>query len=151
VAIAQTPDIVLSESLNRCVGLACPLNRARKAANFSGGMMRNLQEREVNYVMQFEDQSAAMRQMKELLRDQAKFRAKLDRVVRKIETSSQRTAKLAERNKTRKQPTSSKGKQAAETHAVEQNESEKVHGDKIHAFDHDGDHSPEEHHEEHAI
>ena len=52
--------------------------------------------------MQFEDQSAAMRQMKELLRDQAKFRAKLDRVVRKIETSSERTAKLADRNKTRK-------------------------------------------------
>lgn len=42
--------------------------------------------------------------MKELLRDQAKFRAKLDRVVRRIETSSQRTARLAERNKTRKQP-----------------------------------------------
>jgi hypothetical protein len=52
--------------------------------------------------MQFEDQNAAMRQMKELLRDQAKFRAKLDRVVRKIETSSERTAKLAERNKARK-------------------------------------------------
>jgi hypothetical protein len=53
--------------------------------------------------MQFEDQSAAMRQMKELLRDQAKFRAKLDRVVRKIETSSERTAKLAERNRLRSQ------------------------------------------------
>lgn len=51
--------------------------------------------------MQYEDQSGAMRQMKELLKDQAKFRAKLDRVVRKIETSSERTAKLAERNKTR--------------------------------------------------
>jgi hypothetical protein len=117
-------------------------------------MMRNLQRREVNYSMQFEDQSAAMRQMKELLRDQAKFRAKLDRVVRKIETSSERTAKLAERNKTRKQPTSAKAKQAAGAHAVEQNESEKVHGDKIHAFDQDGDHSNEEHHddqEHHAI
>ena len=114
--------------------------------------MRILQEREVNYVMQFEDQSAAMRQMKELLRDQAKFRAKLDRVVRKIETSSERTAKLAERNNTRKQPTSSKAKQAAGTHAVEQNESEKVHGDKLHAFDRDGDHSHEHHdHEHHAI
>jgi hypothetical protein len=53
--------------------------------------------------MQFEEQTAAMRQMKELLRDQAKFRAKLDRVVRKIETSSERTAKLAERNKARVQ------------------------------------------------
>jgi hypothetical protein len=52
--------------------------------------------------MQFEDQSAAIRQMKELLRDQSKFRAKLDRVVRKIETSSERTAKLAERNKARR-------------------------------------------------
>src|SRR5881392_2233968 len=88
-------------------------------------------------VMQFEDQSAAMRQMKELLRDQAKFRAKLDRVVRKIETSSQRTAKLAERNKTRKQPTSAKGKTGADQ-AAEKSESEKVHGDKIHAFDRDG-------------
>jgi hypothetical protein len=101
--------------------------------------------------MQFEDQSAAMRQMKELLRDQAKFRAKLDRVVRKIETSSERTAKLAERNKTRKQPTSAKTKKLQGEHmAVEQNESEKVHGDKIHAFDHNGDHSEEEHHG-HAI
>ena len=101
--------------------------------------------------MQFEDQSAAMRQMKELLRDQAKFRAKLDRVVRKIETSSERTAKLAERNKTRKQPTSAKNKkqqgEQGEHLAVEQNESEKVHGDKIHAFDHDGDHSHDEHHD----
>ena len=102
--------------------------------------------------MQFEDQSAAMRQMKELLRDQAKFRAKLDRVVRKIETSSQRTAKLAERNKTRKQPTSAKAKQPDGSQgAVEQSESEKVHGDKIHAFDHDGDpshgHDEHEHHE----
>ena len=97
--------------------------------------------------MQFEDQSAAMRQMKELLRDQAKFRAKLDRVVRKIETSSERTAKLAERNKTRKQPSSAKAKQQqAGHHAVEQSESEKVHGDKLHAFDHDGDHPHEEHH-----
>ena len=52
--------------------------------------------------MEFEEQSAALRQMKELLRDQAKFRAKLDRVVRKIETSSQRTARLAERNRARK-------------------------------------------------
>ena len=84
-----------------------------------------------------------MRQMKELLRDQAKFRAKLDRVVRKIETSSQRTAKLAERNKTRKQPTPGKPKQMA----IEQHGSEKVHGDKLHAFDHDGD-TREEHHEE---
>ena len=100
--------------------------------------------------MQFEDQSAAMRQMKELLRDQAKFRAKLDRVVRKIETSSQRTAKLAERNKTRKQPTPTKSKQGhGEPLAVEQHESEKVHGDKLHAFDHDGgaDGQPEDHHE----
>jgi hypothetical protein len=110
--------------------------------------------------MQFEDQSAAMRQMKELLRDQAKFRAKLDRVVRKIETSSQRTAKLAGRNKTRKQP-APKGKQALEGEmGVEQHESDKVHGDKIHAFDHDGEgdgahqhehheaHAAEEHHEE---
>ena len=95
--------------------------------------------------MQFEDQSAAMRQMKELLRDQAKFRAKLDRVVRKIETSSQRTAKLAERNKTRKQPASAKAKHG--THAVEQHESDKVHGDKLHAFDHE--HRPDGHHEEH--
>src|SRR5438105_2670329 len=98
--------------------------------------------------MQFEDQSAAMRQMKELLRDQAKFRAKLDRVVRKIETSSQRTAKLAERNKNRKQP-APKDKQAAGTHlAVEQEESEKVHGDKIHAFDHGADGTSHEHREE---
>ena len=85
-----------------------------------------------------------MRQMKELLRDQAKFRAKLDRVVRKIETSSQRTAKLAERNKTRKQP-AAKAKQFSETAiGVEQNESEKVHGDKIHAFEHE--HPEDEHH-----
>lgn len=40
--------------------------------------------------------------MKELLRDQAKFRERLERVVRKIETSSERTAKLAERRKGRK-------------------------------------------------
>lgn len=52
--------------------------------------------------MQFEEQSVAQRQMKELLRDQAKFRERLDRVVRKIETSSERTAKLAERRKSRK-------------------------------------------------
>jgi hypothetical protein len=120
-----------------------------KAANFSGGMMRNVQERELNCVMQFEDQSAAMRQMKELLRDQAKFRAKLDRVVRKIETSSQRTAKLAERNKTRKQPTPTKAKHGHGTQmAVEQHESDKVHGDKLHAFDRDGgqDGEHEEHH-----
>jgi hypothetical protein len=99
--------------------------------------------------MQFEDQSAAMRQMKELLKDQAKFRAKLDRVVRKIETSSQRTAKLAERNRNRK-PANPKGKQPADPHiAIEQQESEKIHGDKIHAFDHDGsDHETHEHHEE---
>ena len=90
-----------------------------------------------------------MRQMKELLKDQAKFRAKLDRVVRKIETSSERTAKLAERNKTRKQPTSAKTRQGTGTQmAVEQQESEKVHGDKIHAFDHEAGHEPEEHHEE---
>src|ERR1044072_7845314 len=96
--------------------------------------------------MQFEDQNAAMRQMKELLKDQAKFRAKLDRVVRKIETSSERTAKLAERNKTRKQP-AAKGKQPS-GHAVEQSESEKVHGDKIHAFDHEHDEDGHEHHED---
>lgn len=58
--------------------------------------------------MQFEEQTAAIRQMKELLRDQAKFRAKLDRVVRKIETSSERTAKLAERNKARTQKMNAK-------------------------------------------
>jgi hypothetical protein len=52
--------------------------------------------------MQFEEQSVAQRQMKELLRDQAKFRERLDRVVRKIETSSERTAKLSERRKARK-------------------------------------------------
>src|SRR5215213_3396952 len=101
--------------------------------------------------MQFEDQSAAMRQMKELLRDQAKFRAKLDRVVRKIETSSQRTAKLAERNKTRKQPTPNKGKTGQGLVAEEQHGSEKVHGDKIHAFDHERDGQGEQdgkHHEE---
>lgn len=40
--------------------------------------------------------------MKELLRDQAKFRERLERVVRKIETSSERTAKLSERRKGRK-------------------------------------------------
>jgi hypothetical protein len=86
--------------------------------------------------MQFEDQGAAMRQMKELLRDQAKFRAKLDRVVRKIETSSQRTAKLAERNKSRKHPTSAKTSKDGPNHAEEQSEGDKVHGDKLHAFDH---------------
>jgi hypothetical protein len=58
--------------------------------------------------MQFEEQTAAIRQMKELLRDQSKFRAKLDRVVRKIETSSERTAKLAERNKARAQKMNAK-------------------------------------------
>ena len=99
-----------------------------------------------------------MRQMKELLRDQAKFRAKLDRVVRKIETSSQRTAKLAERNKARKQPVSGKAKDAVTHEAVEQSESDKVHGDKLHAFDHENDghgephgqadHHEHEHHEE---
>jgi hypothetical protein len=100
--------------------------------------------------MQFEDQSAAIRQMKELLRDQAKFRAKLDRVVRKIETSSQRTAKLAERNKTRKQSNNGNGSGKATNkkheeipEAVEQHESEKVHGDKIQAFDHDHEHGNE--------
>lgn len=93
-----------------------------------------------------------MRQMKELLRDQAKFRAKLDRVVRKIETSSERTAKLAERNKTRKQPTSNKGKAGPGPIAEEQQGSEKVHGDKIHAFDHDGhgEQQNQEDHEHHA-
>ena len=114
-------------------------------------MMRKVQERELNCVMQFEDQSAAMRQMKELLRDQAKFRAKLDRVVRKIETSSQRTAKLAERNKTRKQPTSNKGKAGQGHVAEEQHGSEKLHGDKLQAFDHERDGHEEqngEHHEE---
>jgi hypothetical protein len=106
--------------------------------------MRKIAEGELNCRMQFEDQSAAMRQMKELLRDQAKFRAKLDRVVRKIETSSQRTAKLAERNKTRKQP-AAKAKQFSGTGiGVEQDESEKVHGDKIHAFEHE--HPEDEHH-----
>ena len=141
----------LSESLNVALGLACVGNRVWKAANFSGGMMRIVEEGELNWGMQFEDQSAAMRQMKELLRDQAKFRAKLDRVVRKIETSSQRTAKLAERNKTRKQPTSAKAKQGHGTPmAVEQHGSEKVHGDKLHAFDHEAgrDGHNEEHHEE---
>lgn len=88
-----------------------------------------------------------MRQMKELLKDQAKFRAKLDRVVRKIETSSQRTAKLAERNKTRKPPTPAKGKQLG-TEAVEQHESDKVHGDKLHAFDHEEGHDHREHQED---
>src|SRR5262245_496811 len=107
-AIDEAPDTLVSESLNRRVGLTCGRNRACKAPNFSGGMMRNLLQRELNWRMQFEDQSAAMRQMKELLKDQAKFRAKLDRVVRKIETSSQRTAKLAERNKMRKRPASNK-------------------------------------------
>jgi hypothetical protein len=148
-AITKAPDIPLSESLNSCVGCACACNRALNAVNFSGGTMRNSQGGELNWGMQFEDQSAAMRQMKELLRDQAKFRAKLDRVVRKIETSSQRTAKLAERNKTRKQPASAKAKQAVGTQgAVEQTESEKVHGDKLHAFDNEADHAHEEHHEE---
>lgn len=94
-----------------------------------------------------------MRQMKELLKDQAKFRAKLDRVVRKIETSSERTAKLAERNKTRKPPTSAKARQGTGAQMVEQHESEKVHGDKIHAFDRESeqahhDHRADEHHEE---
>jgi hypothetical protein len=150
----------LSESLNLRVGRACHVNRVSKAGFFSGGMMRKIQERELNCVMQFEDQSAAMRQMKELLRDQAKFRAKLDRVVRKIETSSERTAKLAERNKTRKQPTSNKAKAGQGHVAEEQHGSEKLHGDKIHAFDHghdghaDGEHHPEqqnqEDHEHHA-
>lgn len=82
--------------------------------------------------MQFGDEATAIRQMKELLKDQAKFRAKLDRVVRKIETSSERTAKLAERNKTRKN-TYNPGKKGQT--AVPQEESEKVHGDKLHAFD----------------
>jgi hypothetical protein len=142
------PDRALSESLNLRVGCACALNRVWKAGFFSGGMMRKTSERDLNCAMQFEDQSAAMRQMKELLRDQAKFRAKLDRVVRKIETSSQRTAKLAERNKTRKQPASAKAKQGQDGQtAVEQHESEKVHGDKLHAFDHE--HGPDGEHHEH--
>src|SRR5205085_9866728 len=130
-------------------GLAGARNRAANAPNLSGGMMRNSFERELNCDMQFEDQSAAMRQMKELLKDQAKFRAKLDRVVRKIETSSERTAKLAERNKTRKQPTSTKARQGTGTQmAVEQQESEKVHGDQMHAFDHEAGHAePDERHE----
>src|SRR4051812_30253922 len=111
--------------------------------------MRNFDRHELSWVMQFEEQNAAMRQMKELLRDQTKFRAKLDRVVRKIETSSQRTAKLAERNKTRKQP-APKGKQAPGTQiAVEQEASDKVHGDKIHAFDHNGDSASAEPHDHH--
>jgi hypothetical protein len=129
------------------LGLACGFNRVGKAQNFSGGTMRNSRRHELNCPMQFEEQNAAMRQMKELLRDQAKFRAKLDRVVRKIETSSQRTAKLAERNKTRKQP-APKGKQGLSGQmAVEQEESEKVHGDKIHAFDHEGDSAAGEPHD----
>jgi hypothetical protein len=100
--------------------------------------------------MQFEDQSAAMRQMKELLKDQAKFRAKLDRVVRKIETSSERTAKLAERNRNRK-PVAAKGKQTGSHIGVEQHESDKIHGDKLHAFEHQGENSShEEGHEHHA-
>jgi hypothetical protein len=147
------PDGPLSETLKHIVGLTRGRNRAGVAPNFSGGTMRNPLWHRLTYPMQFEDQSAAMRQMKELLRDQAKFRAKLDRVVRKIETSSQRTAKLAERNKNRKPPTSVKAKHGSGTHvAVEQNESEKVHGDKLHAFDdeaaqrerHDGEGDHEE-------
>lgn len=73
--------------------------------------------------------------MKELLKDQAKFRAKLDRVVRKIETSSQRTAKLSERNKNRGKQGGGDG--AAPTGgagAVESHESTKVHGDKLNAY-----------------
>src|SRR5688572_23468246 len=101
--------------------------------------------------MQFEDQSTAIRQMKELLKDQSKFRAKLDRVVRKIETSSQRTAKLAERNKLRAKAAgdgngngsgngnghvkgNGKMKKSALISAVESNESQKLHGDKLNAF-----------------
>jgi hypothetical protein len=71
--------------------------------------------------MEFEEQSAAIRQMKELLRDQSKFRAKLDRVVRRIETSSQRTARLAERNRTRKNP-------AAKNRPAEGNGNGESHG-----------------------
>lgn len=96
--------------------------------------------------MQFEDQNAAHRQMKELLKDQAKFRAKLDRVVRKIETSSERTAKLAERNKTRGKATGAKKRPVddGESGAAQESESLKVHGDKIHTEedDHDSAGSP---------
>lgn len=120
--------------------------------------------------MQFEEQNAAVRQMKELLRDQAKFRAKLDKVVRKIETSSERTAKLAERNKNRKpangesngngngQGKSKKRPESdiAETdqpkgqdRAIPKGAGNKVHGDKLdspekgHSADGPGEHGAE--------
>lgn len=80
--------------------------------------------------MQYEDQSGAMRQMKELLKDQAKFRAKLDRVVRKIETSSERTAKLAERNKTRAKNSGVRKQPPTQTAGVDGG-SLKIHGDKL--------------------
>jgi hypothetical protein len=145
--MARAHDEVLRESLNAALGRACGHNRAPVAVNFSGGTMRIPTPHGLNCPMQFEDQSAAMRQMKELLRDQAKFRAKLDRVVRKIETSSQRTAKLAERNKNRKQPAAKSKNSPGTQMAIQENESEKVHGDKIHAFDHE-QREGEEHHEE---
>jgi hypothetical protein len=69
--------------------------------------------------MQFEEQSAAQRQMKELLRDQAKFRERLERVVRKIETSSERTAKLSERRKSRKNAGSPPADGQADGHAAD--------------------------------
>jgi len=82
--------------------------------------------------MEFEEQSGAVRQMKELLRDQAKFRAKLDRVVRRIETSSQRTARLTERNKTRKQPVVKNGPKRLD-HGTDGNGTGNGNGADIHA------------------
>ena len=77
-------------------------NRAHRAAFFGWGTITPGRDLCHVIAMQFEEQSVAQRQMKELLRDQSKFRERLERVVRKIETSSERTAKLAERRKARK-------------------------------------------------
>jgi hypothetical protein len=108
--------------------------------------------------MQFEEQNAAVRQMKELLRDQAKFRAKLDRVVRKIETSSERTAKLSERNKTRKsahetlagngngngEAIGKPKKKPSQDGAIPSAESNKLHGDKLNGHAHQASGDTEE-------
>lgn len=163
----MAPDLRLRKNPKMGVRLPILTNRAWAAGFFGGRIMGKF--RGVNYVtgMQFEEQNAAVRQMKELLRDQAKFRAKLDRVVRKIETSSERTAKLAERNKTRKSahetgngngngnghvdgngaaPAAKPKRKSAEEHARPSASSNKLHGDKLngHTAPHAGSGDTEE-------
>ena len=129
------PEKIIRILPNEGVRQGITLDGATMGGFFRGGTIYKFLRRELNFIMQFEDQSAAMRQMKELLRDQAKFRAKLDRVVRKIETSSERTAKLAERNKARAQKSTKHDQQDSKQ---PRDTDEGVHGNGLNG-DGDGD------------